>query len=88
MSRTALGDDTDVETRREMTALYARMTPEAKLRRVGDLTAAVNQLALAGLRIRHPGDGEPALLLRLARLRLGDAVVMAAYEREAPGRGA
>jgi hypothetical protein len=59
--------------------LYRRMTPAEKLRRVRDLTLAANQLALAGLRSRHPDESEPELLLRLARIRLGDAVVAQAY---------
>lgn len=78
--RKAALDDTDVETRREMSSLYARMTPEEKLHRVRELTLAVSLLALAGLRSRHPDESESDLLLRLARIRLGDDLVASAYE--------
>lgn len=62
-----------------MSALYARMTPAEKLACVRDLTLAVNTLALAGLRARHPGEDEGQLLLRLARRRLGVDLVARAY---------
>lgn len=71
--------DTAPDASEVLVDLYRRMTPAAKLRRVRDLTLAANQLALAGLRERHPGESEPELLLRLARLRLGDALVEKAY---------
>jgi hypothetical protein len=71
--------DTSPDALRVMTALYARMTPEEKFRRVRDLTMAANQFALAGLRRRHPGETESELLLRLARIRLGADLVARAY---------
>ena len=57
----------------------AAMTPVEKLQRVRDLTTMVARLSLAGLRSRHPGEDEGALLLRLARIRLGDAIVDTVY---------
>ena len=80
--------DTDVTTERQMTALYAAMTPADKLRRVSELTVAVNRLALAGLRNRHPGDTAEQLSMRLARMRLGDDVVDAMYGATARQRDA
>ncbi len=71
--------DTDAEAARLMTALYRGMTPAEKLERVRDLTLSANRLALAGLRSRHPLDDESALLLRLARLRLGERLTALAY---------
>jgi hypothetical protein len=59
--------------------LYAAMTPGEKLRRMSELTLAANQLALAGLAARHPEESRQELLLRLARLRLGDELVDRAY---------
>jgi len=67
--------DTAREAQEVLDNLYRRMSPAAKLARVRDLTLAVNQLALAGLRARYPEETEPELLLRLARLRLGQAIV-------------
>jgi hypothetical protein len=55
------------------------MTPAEKLRRMSELTLAVSRLSLAGLAARHPGDSQQQLLLRLARLRLGDELVDRAY---------
>lgn len=66
-----------------MTTHYAQMSPEDKLRRVRELTIAVSRLAMAGLRTRHPGETEGELLLRLARIRLGDDIVNAAYASNA-----
>ena len=71
--------DTSPEAMEVLIDLYRRMTPAEKLQRVRDLTLAANQLALVGLRARHPGESEQELLLRLARIRLGDDLVAKAY---------
>jgi hypothetical protein len=60
-------------------ALYASMTPAEKLRRMSELTLAVNRFALAGLAQRYPDESQQELLLRLARLRLGDELVDRVY---------
>ena len=78
-AHTGDASDTSPDALRVLAAWYARMTPAEKLRRVQELTMTVNELALAGLRLRHPAESRCALLLRLARLRLGDDVVAAAY---------
>ena len=70
-----------------MSSLYARMSPAEKLRQLQQLTLAASQLALAGLRHRHPGETEPELLLRLARIRLGDEIVEIVYLGKTPVRG-
>lgn len=72
-------DDTSADARRVQQALYASMTPAEKLRRMSELTLAVNQLALAGLALRYPRESRGDLLLRLARLRLGDELVDRVY---------
>jgi hypothetical protein len=72
-------DDTSTDARRVLTQQYARMSPAEKLRRVDELTRTVGTLALAGLRTRHPGESERDLLIRLARIRLGDALMAQAY---------
>ena len=71
--------DTSPEAMEVLIDLYRRMTPAEKLQRVRDLTLAANQLALAGLRTRHPGESEQELFLRLARIRLGDDLFAKAY---------
>ena len=72
-------NDTDPDARAILDSRLASMTPEQKLQRVRELTLAVAKLSLAGLRMRHPGESEDALLLRLARMRLGDALFDAVY---------
>ena len=72
-------DDTSPDVRRVQKELYASMTPAEKLSRMSQLTVAANELALAGLRARHPDESRQDLLLRLARLRLGDDLVDRVY---------
>lgn len=79
MARLPRIDDTSLDALRVMQQLYASMSPGEKLRRMSELTLTANQLALAGLEARHPDESRPELLLRLARLRLGDELVDRAY---------
>ncbi|HTI04402.1 MAG TPA: hypothetical protein VL549_03745 [Gemmatimonadales bacterium] len=79
--------DTSPAAQAIMDELYRAMTPAQKLERVRDLTLMANRLALEGLRMRHPGESEQQLLLRLARLRLGDDLVARAYPESASGSG-
>lgn len=72
-------DDTSPDARATLRALYSSMTPAEKLKRMSELTLAANELSLAGLAARHPEESRPELLLRLARLRLGDELVDLAY---------
>lgn len=72
-------DDTSDDARTVLRDLYASMTPAEKLRRMSELTLAANQLALVGLAARYPGESRQELLLRLARLRLGNDLVDRAY---------
>jgi hypothetical protein len=72
-------DDTSDDARAIMTRLYTAMTPEEKLKRMNELTLTANRLALAGLRSRYPEESRGALLLRLARIRLGDALTDRVY---------
>lgn len=72
-------DETSADARGMQRKLYAAMTAAEKLRRMSELTLAVSQLALAGLATRHPDESRRQLLLRLARLRLGDDLVDRVY---------
>jgi hypothetical protein len=71
--------DTDSATLQVLEACYARMPPTDKLRRVRQLSLAVSQFALAGLRSRHPGVTQAELLARLAQIRLGPEAFATAY---------
>lgn len=73
----ALDTSPDIDARHF--ELYRHMTPADKARRVSDLTLGSCQLALAGLRSRHPAADEKELLLRLAVLRLGTETVARVY---------
>jgi len=59
--------------------LYASMPADERLRRMSELTLAVSRLALAGLAQRYAGESHEALLVRVARLRLGDELVDRVY---------
>ncbi|MGH7699084.1 MAG: hypothetical protein ACREMJ_00970 [Gemmatimonadales bacterium] len=60
-------------------ARYGGMSPAEKVARTVALTRTACELALAGLRERHPAADERELLLRLAVLRLGTDLVGRAY---------
>lgn len=55
---------------------WRAMTPAAKLRLVCELVRATEELALTGVRLRHPGAGEHEQQLRLAALRLDRATLV------------
>lgn len=74
--------DASPEVRSMLIERYRGMAPEERLERMRELTIAVNQLALAGLRARHPLDDEAALRRRLARIRLGATIADAVYGSE------
>ena len=69
---------------------YRRMTPERRLELAGEMSEALDELVLAGLRARHPGAGEAELMRRLAEIRLGRELASAAANAaaaDAPARG-
>ena len=80
--------DTSPEAEAVQLHRLRELEPHAKARLVSELTATANHFALAGLRERFPRAGERELLLRLAALRLGDAVVREAYGWSADRNGA
>jgi hypothetical protein len=59
-------DDTDPAVEAILIDGYQRMSPSQKLDRVRALTRAVQELALADIRRRHPDADEREQLLRLA----------------------
>jgi hypothetical protein len=62
--------DTDPAIEDRQLEAWRRMGPEQKLRIVSELVRASEELALAGLRQRHPAASGRELDLRLAALRL------------------
>lgn len=62
--------DTDARVEERQLEAWRRMTPAQKLRVVSELVRASEELALAGLKQRHPAATGRELELRLAALRL------------------
>jgi hypothetical protein len=62
-----------------LVAANRALTPQEKVRQVMDCNAASEAMALAGLRGRHPEASERELRLRLAALRLGRPLMIAAF---------
>jgi len=62
--------------------LLARAPAWRKLHMVGEMNRTVRELALIGLRRRHPYDTEERLKRRLATLLLGDDLARKAYGPE------
>jgi hypothetical protein len=58
---------------------FRRMTPAQKFAQVASLTRNVRDLALAGIRMRHPGISEREVGIRLAALSLDQAVLRRAF---------
>jgi hypothetical protein len=63
--------DTSFDIEQILIDAYRRMPPWEKAQRVRDTTLAVEALALAGIRARHPAATARECCLRLASLRLG-----------------
>ncbi len=56
------------------------MSPREKAERVAELIRACDELALAGIRERHPGASERELQLRLASFRLPREVMIRLFD--------
>jgi len=82
--------DTDPAVARLIAEGYRRMTPERRLELAGEMCEALDELVLAGLRLRHPTADEAELMRRLAEIRLGRELASAAASAaatDAPARG-
>jgi hypothetical protein len=62
----SIPNDTDPSVEALLIRGYRRMSPSQKLERVRQLTRAVQEIALADIRRRHPEADEVELRLRLA----------------------
>lgn len=62
--------DTGIAAERLLIAAWQQMPPWEKARRVCDLNRTCQELALIGIRARHPHADEREIRLRLAALRL------------------
>jgi hypothetical protein len=69
--RAVLTADTSREIERLQVARWRQMTALEKTRAVSEISRAVQELSLAGIRQRHPEASEAECRLRLAALKLG-----------------
>lgn len=78
-----LSRDTSPEVERLQIGLWRRMSALDKARAVDGLSRATQELALAGIRQRHPHASERECRLRLAALRLGPQLAARVYPEAA-----
>ena len=74
-----LADDTPLDIEAQQLEGWRRMSPAQKAALVASLCRSVRELALAGIRERHPGASPREQFLRLAMLTLGTDLARAAY---------
>lgn len=70
-TKALLSSDTSLEAENRQVEHWRRMSPMQKLQIVDELNRAVDDLSLAGIRMRHPGASERECFLRLAVLKWG-----------------
>jgi hypothetical protein len=71
--------DTEPQAERILIELLRQAPAARKLEMLGQMNAAARQLALQGLRARHPGASEAELRRYLADLLLGPELATRAY---------
>ena len=72
VSRAAvLAADTTADIEQRQVDSWRRLSPADRLRLVSDITRAVMNLSMAGIRSRHPQASERECFLRLAAILLG-----------------
>ena len=76
---TALFSDTQPEAERVLVELLRQASVSRKLEMLGQMNATARQLALQGLRARHPEATEAQLRRYLADLLLGPELAARAY---------
>ena len=76
---TRIFSDTSRENEQRVLEIYRRMPAWRKVALVDDANRTARQLALSGLRSRHPGEALPMLRRRLLGLVLGEEVARELY---------
>ena len=72
-------NDTSPEVEAKLVEIYRKMPTWRKIELVDDANRTARQLALAGLRSRHPGESPERLRRRLLDLVLGEETALAVY---------
>lgn len=83
---TTLSSDTDPEAERIQMEIYRRMPRWRKIELIVEANETARQLALAGLRARHPNASPEEILRRLFGLMLGEELATEVYG-PLPGKG-
>lgn len=79
MQRPLLADDTSPDVEARQIEAWRRMSPAEKLDLVSSLSMMTFDLALAGVRRRHPEASDREVFLRLAIVNLGRDLAARAY---------
>jgi hypothetical protein len=74
-----LADDTPLEIEARQIEGWRRLSAADKAELIASLSRAAREMALAGIRDRHPGASPREEFLRLAMLTLGAALARQAY---------
>jgi hypothetical protein len=74
-----LADDTPLDIEARQIERWRRMSDQEKAEAIASLSRAVRDMALAGIRDRHPGASPREQFLRLALLTLGPELARKAY---------
>ncbi|GEM_PF-962812 len=77
--------DTSVKAQAIQDALLRRLSPTEKLAQVARLSQRVDQLALEGLRQRHPNATDEIIRYFRAELRLGSELAALVYRSQCDG---
>lgn len=71
--------DTSIKVERILIEAYQRMSPQEKLQKISQMSQACTDLAILGIRQRHPHANEQEIRLRLAALRLSRETMIKAF---------
>jgi hypothetical protein len=72
-------DDTSTATRNRHVDVLRTLGPVERARRAAELSIAVRQMAMAGIRRRHPEAGDHEVLMRYLSMTLGPDTVAEVY---------
>ena len=71
--------DTNPDIEEMVLARWRSMLPEEKLLEIDELHRSVDAVARMGIRMRHPEADERELVMRVAALKYGRALVLEAF---------
>lgn len=86
-ARRTLSRDTSLDAEAVQIEIYRRMSARRKLELVEEANRTARELALAGLRRRHPEAGPDEIFRRLMDLMLGEDLAAEVYGPLAAGDG-